>query len=281
MDATEALNSLDASGLNDDEKHRLLTRLRTNQINLEFLRSMDDAAWRSLLPGATSSIISAPAVVMFEMLPRWSGQNVCERFVREFNRSPSFDDVTSAVLDGFQLDRIDPEYSLRGFDRRAPSQDYLLSRRNFVLSSGFDVRLVPRFWFASFVIASWSVEYNRARVKEFVKEKLINGSITRNNINSIKVELRHFDRDELESALDELVNLVDENGDGNGFVDRENVEWGVAYGSLQPRVEHHRGTARRGDGVRSWEDDDAGSGSTHFNTPILPGMGGYMNVDVG
>jgi hypothetical protein len=40
------------------------------------------------------------------------------------------------------------------------------------------------------------------------------------------------------------------------------------YGTLHPVVQSHSGSSRRNDGLESWEDEDAKSGSTYFNTPV-------------
>ena len=97
------------------------------------------------------------------------------------------------------------------------------------------------------------------------KELGISGQITRNHVNSLQVTLCHPDAEVLGSAIGMLREMAEENG---GTIDgEENIVRSFGHGTLTPSVLAHRGTAKRNDGVRSWEDEDARSGSTYFNVP--------------
>ena len=52
---------------------------------------------------------------------------------------------------------------------------------------------------------------------------------------------------------------------------------GFGYGMLECAVVTKAGTARRNDKIPSWEDEDAKSGSTHFNSPT-PSVGSSSSL---
>ena len=78
------------------------------------------------------------------------------------------------------------------------------------------------------------------------------------------MKLCHTDQAKLGDAIDALDEMSKKYC---GCVDRDNIDEGFGYGTLTASVISHRGTAKRNDGVRSWEDEDAKSGSTYFNAP--------------
>ena len=156
-------------------------------------------------------------------------------------------------------------YELRARDRFG--RQYSLCSASFVLQEGTTVILMPRFYSVTFNICTWAIEYSRNEVVQLCKSAGVSGSVTRNFVNSIEVTLQHPNKEVVTQLYDRLSDIVTKK---RGFIDHENTTDTWEYGTLTPRISNHRGTARRNDGVRSWEDDDAGSGSTYFNAPIAP-----------
>ena len=157
---------------------------------------------------------------------------------------------------------IFPSFTLRGVTDRG--SEYELSEDDFVFERGVEVHIVPRYFTREFHISTWAMEFSRAEVQRLCKEREISGSVTRDNINSILVTLSHPDQHLVTAVYEELTKIVVQK---DGFIDQDNTIDRWDWGTLDPIVRKHRGTAKRGDGVRSWEDEDAKSGSTYFNVP--------------
>ena len=140
-----------------------------------------------------------------------------------------------------------------------------LTEENFAFGDDFHVEIVPRYQQATFHISTLAIEYSRRAVKVKCKDMGISGQITRNYVNSLQVTLCHPDVEVLGDAIEELRKMAKDNG---GTIDNENdIVRSFGHGTLTPCVLAQRGTAKRNDGVPSWEDEDARSGSTYFNVP--------------
>jgi hypothetical protein len=90
------------------------------------------------------------------------------------------------------------------------------------------------------------------------------GSLTRDNVDSILVVMEHPDMDVLDRVFKQIETVVATAHSGYCH----EPQWTYGWGSLGSTVKTHKGTAKRDDGIRSWEDEDAQSASTHFNTPL-------------
>lgn len=141
---------------------------------------------------------------------------------------------------------------------------YDLSESNCVVSHDVEVHILPRFFELEFHISTWATEYSRWEIQKICKKQAVAGSVTRDNINSILVTISHPEKEHANVVYGELKEFA---ACKNGFVDDDQTVSRWCYGTLDPVVNVHKGTARRCDSSKSWEDEDAKSGSTYFNAP--------------
>ena len=159
---------------------------------------------------------------------------------------------------------IFPSFALRGVT--VHGSEYELSEDEFAFERGVEVHIVPRYFTREFHISTWAMQFSRAEVQRLCKEREISGSVMRENINTIFVTLSHPDQQLVIKVYEELLVIV---GQKDGFIDQDNTVDRWDWGTLDPTVRKHRGTAMRGDEVRSsWEDvEDTISSSIYFHVP--------------
>jgi hypothetical protein len=175
---------------------------------------------------------------------------------------PTYAELLSAINSIYHISEVFPLYELRGVSRHG--HDFTLVPDGLVLSDGMAINIVPRYATIKFHIVTWSVEYNRHQCRKLMKEGNVAGSVTRDNTDSICVVMEHPRLEELERIYARVNEVV--STDSRGYCHEAEQTFG--WGSLESVVKTHRGTAKRDDGVPSWEDDDAKSASTYFNTPL-------------
>lgn len=130
---------------------------------------------------------------------------------------------------------------------------------------GVRIDIYPRYYTTEVAIGTWAISRSREEAQKLCKEHTISGSVTRTSVNSITLSLSHPSKEYLENFVTEVLKPVVENLHG---LIKEDPDYATyKFGSLVPKVVAHRGTARRDDGVESWDDEDAMSGSTDFNFP--------------
>ena len=217
------------------------------------------------------SHVGNPWIVIFKCLPPWVDGIVPEpkNFGAEFQNKPSYEDLRRKCVELFEEEEEEEEgafwshYEMRGVIN---GEDFLLQQgEKLVFNRGVHVKLVPRYYTEEFHIVTFKMAYSRKEVIKLCKEYRIAGSVTRDNTNSLRVRLHHPSCDMLKSFVDEQ--LKPWLSDYDGFIDEDNSQHSMEYGSLKNSVVAHRGTATRNDGVESWCDDDAKSDSTYFNAP--------------
>lgn len=178
-----------------------------------------------------------------------------------FHEVPTYDALLEAIGQLFGIE-IFPCYTLRGVT--GSGSEYELSNHDFAFERGVEVHILPRYFTREFHISTWAMEFSRAEVQRICKKNEVAGSVSRDNINSIVVTLSHPQEGLVLKVFDDLAAFVAQK---DGFIDPTGIMDRWEWGTLSATVSKHRGTARRNDGVRSWEDDDARSGSTYFNAP--------------
>jgi hypothetical protein len=200
-------------------------------------------------------------LVVFKLRVVWSGHITDTCKAKVFHETLTYKALLDTAETMFNI-KIFPSFALRGVTGHG--SEYELSEDEFVFERGVEVHIVPRYFTREFHISTWAMEFSRAEVQRLCKEREISGSVTRDNINSIFVTLSHPDQELVIKVYAELLVTVTQK---DGFIDQDNTTDRWDWGTLDPTVRKHRGTAKRGDGVRSWEDEDAKSGSTYFNVP--------------
>ncbi len=203
-------------------------------------------------------------LVVFKLRTAWFGHITDASKAKKFHGTLTYKALRDAAENMFNID-IFPSFALRGVTDRG--SEYELSEDEFVFERGVEVHILPRYFTREFHISTWAMEFSRAEVQRLCKEREVSGSVTRDNINSILVTLSHPDQHLVIAVYEELTKIVVRK---DGFIDQDNTIDRWDWGTLDPTVRKHRGTAKRGDGVRSWEDDDAKSGSTYFNVTNPP-----------
>jgi hypothetical protein len=197
-------------------------------------------------------------LVVFKLRTAWFGHITDTSKAKKFHGTLTYKALRDAAENMFNL-KIFPSYALRGVTDRG--SEYELSEDEFVFERGVEVHILPRYFTREFHISTWAMEYSRAELQRLCKESDVSGSVTRDNINSILVTLSHPDQELVINVYEQLTKIVAQK---DGIVDQDNISDRWDWGTLHNRVRTHRGTAKRGDGVRSWEDEDAKSGSTYF-----------------
>ena len=199
---------------------------------------------------------------MFALHPTWSDVVRIDKKGWKFRQIPTYAEVVATSQRLFSITEIFPYYEIRGLT--AQGSEYALNEVDgeLIFEKGCEIHIVPRYFTAEFNISTWAEEFSRAAVQRICKNRGVSGSVTRDNINSILVTLSHPDGDLVTALIDELEAIV-ATRDGTIHTAVHRWEWGT----LDNTVRKHRGTATRDDGVRSWEDEDAKSGSTYFNVP--------------
>ena len=208
-----------------------------------------------------------PLIVLFSILPQWKGGMIPEQtlYASEFPMKPTYDQLYQKCQEFFGVDdqELFTQYQIYGvYD----GKEYQLTSQHYVFQRGVHVKLVPRYYTFEFHIVTLGISHSRSELIKFCKIHKIAGSVTRDNTNSLFVSLHHPRMDILhEFIMNTLSSWVRSN---NGYIDDGNMVHHMNYGTLNPVVQTHTGTARRVDGQDSWEDEDAKSGSTYFNAPV-------------
>lgn len=183
----------------------------------------------------------------------------------EFPTKPTYDQLRLKCLELFGLDEVDlfSRYKMFGVYN---GLQYELSETHFAILRGVQVKLVPRYYTYEFNIITFKISYSRKQVITFCKAHSVAGSVTRDSTISLRISLHHPELTYLDEIID--TNLKPWLSGYDGKIDEEYKSHFINYGTLNPVVQTHTGTAKRNDGVDSWEDEDAKSGSTYFNAPI-------------
>jgi hypothetical protein len=215
----------------------------------------------------THLMTSGPAgvlefVIVFRLHPHWAGVVRPNSKAHKFAHKPTHLEVLAVISSMFGIVDVFPCYELRGVYKQ--SDEFTLMEGAFVVADGMTINIVPRFATVKFHIITWSVEYNRNECRKLMKEHNVSGAVTRDNVDSILVTMEHPDMTVLEGVYRHIEAVV--STEHRGYC--HDPQWTYAWGSLESIVRTHKGTAKRDDGVRSWEDEDAKSASTHFNTPL-------------
>jgi len=201
-------------------------------------------------------------VVVFRLHPHWAGTVRPNSRAYTFLREPTYQEILGAISVLFSLSEVFPHYELRGVYKHG--DEFTLIPEALVVTDSMTINIVPRFATVKFHIATWSVEYNRYECRKLMKANQVSGSVTRDNVDSILVTMNHEDMEVLEKVYRIIATAA--SVDSRGYC--HDPQWTFGWGSLESVVRTHKGTAKRDDGVKSWDDDEAMSGSTYFNTPL-------------
>mmetsp|Transcript_4435 Transcript_4435/g.4447 ORF Transcript_4435/g.4447 Transcript_4435/m.4447 type:complete len:306 (+) Transcript_4435:39-956(+) len=221
-----------------------------------------------------------PWIVLFSILPQWKSSMTPEQTISaaRFLTEPTYDQLYQKCQELFGVDdqELFTQYQIFGvYD----GKEYQLTSQNYVFQRGVHVKLIPRYYTYEFHIITLRISYSRSEVIKFCKNHSIAGSVTRDNTNSLHVSLHHPD---LTYLLDFInTHLKPWLSGYSGYIDEENMFHYMNYGTLNPVVQSHKGTAKRDDGVDSWQDEDAKSGSTYFNAPIQPKLNSKVGSQSG
>lgn len=210
-------------------------------------------------PAAAAARVTFELLVVFVLHEPWSGvvENLCKS--KLFTERPNYSTIVEAVGELFVIELYC--YTLKGVTTRSK---YDLSESNCVISQDVEVHIIPRFYQLEFHISSWATDYSRWEVQKICKKRAVAGSVLRDNVNSILVTISHPEKEHADVVYEELKEFADRK---NGFIDDDQTIARWCHGTLDPVVKVHKGTAKRCDSFKSWEDEDAKSGSTYFNAP--------------
>ena len=199
-------------------------------------------------------------LIVFSLHPEYVGQVTPDNRSWTFNHTPNREELNSAASQLFGI-TLFPEYELKGWF----AGSHFSIREDTVLVPGVRIDIYPRYYTTEVAIGTWAISRSREETQKMCKEYTISGSVTRTSVNSITLSLSHPSKEYLDNFITNVLKPVVKNLHG---LIKEDPDFATyKYGSLVPKVLSHRGTARRDDGVESWEDEDAKSGSTDFNFP--------------
>lgn len=205
---------------------------------------------------------STEYIIVFRLHPHWSGVVRPNSKAHAFPQKPTHDEILDVIRTMFNISEVFPHYELRGVYKQ--SDEFTLMKGAFTIADGMTINIIPRFATVKFHIVTWSVEYNRSECRKLMKTHNVCGSLTRDNVDFILVVMEHPDMDVLQELYKTIEAIVSKAHKGYCH----EAQWTYEWGSLESNVKTHKGTAKRDDGVRSWEDEDAQSASTYFNTPL-------------
>jgi hypothetical protein len=155
---------------------------------------------------------------------------------------PTYNQLYQKCQDLFEIDanELFTQYQIYGvYD----GNEYPLSSQNYVFQRGVHVKLVPRYYTFEFHIVTLGISQSRSELIRFCKIHTIAGSVTRDNTNSLLVSLRHPKMEILHEFITTTLSpWVTNHG---GYIDVGEMSHQMNYGTLNPVIQSHKGTARR------------------------------------
>ena len=128
--------------------------------------------------------------VVFVLYEPWSGVIENLRKSKLFTLRPNYSAIVEAQGELFDISWW--SCTLRGATTRSNND---LSESKCVLAHDVEVHILPRLYELEFHISSWATDYSRGELQKINEESEVEGSITRDNINSISVTVSHPERE--------------------------------------------------------------------------------------